>query len=183
MKILKAKILIDDLIFQYLPANYSEAFACTYKSTETISTDDLQISFWTNSPKWINALFKLRNWIVKPLGLKSPDDTDKNEKLINCIRTGISNGIMGVPAKADDETVISLNDKHLKMYFSIRLDKIDDTAKAIKVSTIVHFHNKLGRTYFYIIFPFHHLIIHSKIKQMIKEIKNKENGEATKHQH
>lgn len=168
MIIRKSEIPKQSLVNNYLPANYSDAYECIIESNENITPDDLQIAFWTKMPKWIERLFKLRNAIVKPFGLKS-DDND-SEKLKECIRTGKEYGIASVAAKSADETVVCLNDKHLKAYMSVYIDKVDDNKKRISVSTVVHFHNKLGYVYFYAIVPFHGLVVRGQIKHVLRTL-------------
>jgi len=72
--------------------------------------------------------------------------------------------------KSDHETVISLNDKHLKAYFSVYVERLPDSEQAISFSTVVKFHNALGSVYFYLISPFHALVVKSLIREVFKKM-------------
>ena len=172
MKIRKIKIEKSDLIAEYLPANYSDAFECVFPTEKKISADDIMIAFWTNNPKWVDRLFALRDWLVKPFGLQS--GKDRNEELFeNAIKNSGSYRFVKVVAKSDNETIINANDSHLKMYFSVKTNKANDKQQKVVVSTIVHFHNWLGRAYFVMIYPFHYFIVSSMIRHSIKRLSGK----------
>ncbi len=164
------------LIFSYLPANYSDAFECSFHCNKKITPDDFMITFWSYSPAWVSWLFKLRNWIVKPFGIQGVKGRSK-EKLEEAIENNESYGFMDTVAKSDTETVIGANDKHLKMYFSIQLDEVGEGQQKLTASTVVHFHNKLGYAYFYLIYPFHHLVVRGMLRYSIRKVMQKHDSE------
>jgi hypothetical protein len=171
-RILKTKISGEDLIYNFLPADYKEAFEARTTNRNQFTADDLMVSFWTDNPSWINALFKLRNILVRPFKLQQPEtEQDWSKVFEDCIRSGKSYNIMSIPAKSEYETVICLTDSHLTAYISISLKPDGESnASTIKTSTLVQFHNTFGRCYFYVISPFHYLIVKSKIKQAVKKL-------------
>ncbi len=169
MKVRRKDISRIDLISVYLPGNYSDAFECSFLCKKEFTPDDFMLAFWTYSPKWIDYLFRLRDWIVKPFGIQAGSNRSK-EKLKEAIMNGGNYGFVNVIAKSDNETLICADDKHLKMYFSIKLDKINPEQYNITVSSVVAFHNGLGYIYFYVIYPFHQLIVPSMIKHSIKKL-------------
>lgn len=170
MKIYKAEITTEDLIHQFLPANYKEAFETVFSSDKDISPDDIMIDFWTENPSWIDFLFKLRNILVRPFGLQQPEiDTNRKRDLERCIKGGESFNVMSISAKNDKETVMCLTDSHLTAYIAIQ-QTLQANNKKIKVSTLVKYHNLLGKIYFFVITPFHFLIVKSKIKQIVKKL-------------
>ncbi|MDR2950795.1 MAG: DUF2867 domain-containing protein [Prevotella sp.] len=172
MKIIKSTIETTDLVYNFLSsADYKEAFECEFFSNKETTPDDLMIDFWTDNPSWINALFKIRNILVRPLGLRHPDDTEdkKKESLKHSIKEGKEYEIMSIPAKSDKETVMCLTDSHLTAYIAVYYDKNQNATK-LKVSTLVQFHKFFGRIYFYMISPFHYFIVKSKIKQAVKKL-------------
>ena len=92
--------------------------------TETgkeIIPDDIMVDFWTDFPCWINALFKLRNILVKFVGLKVAEN-DNLKEFEKCIRTGKTYNFASVPAKNGNETVLLLSDKHLDAYLSVHVE-------------------------------------------------------------
>ena len=116
-------------------------------------------------------LFKLRDWIVKPFGLKS-DENDKNfkQKFEASIRNSGQFNLMSVPAKSANETVMRLTDKHLTAELSVRNEKSNDNMLKISIITLVHYHNMLGKIYFFAIRPFHKIIVKTMIKRSIKRL-------------
>ena len=124
------------------------------------------VNFWTDFPRWIDVLFKLRNALVKFVGLKGSEN-DNVEELEKCIRTGKTYNFVSVPAKSDNETVLLLSDKHLDAYISVHVENGKEH-KIISAITLVHFKNRLGRVYFFLIRPFHGAIVKSMLKRALK---------------
>lgn len=169
MKVKKTKIAENDLIAGYLPANYEDSFECVINTEKEVSADDIMVAFWTKSPGWVNRLFQLRDRIVAPFGIQSGNN--RNSDLFeDAIRNHGSYRFIDTVAKSNDETVICADDKHLKMYFSVKTIKTKEKQQKLSVSTVVYFHNLLGRTYFFVIYPFHHFIVPSMIKYSVKRL-------------
>lgn len=163
MKVKKVIIPANSLTQNYLPADYSDVYACNVNFGKEILPDDIMVGFWTNFPGWVNVLFKLRNFLVKFVGLKGSENGNLKE-FETCIRTGGSYELASVSAKNDNETVLLLTDKHLHAYMSVFIEK-DKEFRKIFAITIVHFRNKLGRVYFLFVRPFHGLIVKSLLKR------------------
>ena len=165
MKVKKSTLPSGALIGNYLPADYCDVYIGEVDSEKEMIPDDIIVGFWTNFPLWINALFKLRNFLVKFVGLKDSEDGSIKE-LEKCIRTGETFGFVSVPAKNRNETVLLLTDTHLDAYLSFHIENKEEY-KTISLITLVHFKNKLGRVYFFIIRPFHCLIVKSLLKRLV----------------
>jgi len=157
MKVTRGDIPQNSLIQKYLPANYTDTYTCTVINNKNITPDDLQVAFWETKPAFVDKLFRLRNAIVKLVGLKTgePDAPTIEE----CTKEGLSTDLFAVPDKNENETVAYLSDKHLDAYLSIHFRKNEDGTTTISLTTIVHFHQALGYIYFYTILPFHHLVV------------------------
>jgi len=168
MKIKKAEIPADSLTNNYLPANYTDVFSCEFNTEKKITPDDIQATFWTTRPKWVERLFKIRNSIVKIVGLKG-DDPDP-EIMKKCIHDNEDYGLLSVMGKSENETVIRLSDKHLDAYMSVYLEDVGCNKQLVSVITVVDIHNWLGYIYFYSICPFHKIVVKSMLKQAIKEM-------------
>ncbi|MDR1699902.1 MAG: DUF2867 domain-containing protein [Lachnoclostridium sp.] len=91
-------------------------------------------------PRWVAALFRLRNAIVGVFGLK----------------TGSADAAFPVISQTENEVITGLPDKHLN--FRASLVK-DTTAGTISLTTVVHFNNIWGRIYFLPVKPFHKIIL------------------------
>jgi hypothetical protein len=167
MKVKNATILPNSLIGSYLPADYSDVYIYKVNSEKKINPDDVMVNFWVDFPIWINALFKLRNFLVKFAGLKK-EEQDLQE-LEKCIRMGKTYGIASVPAKNDNETVLLLSDSHLDAYISVYVENKEER-KVVSAITLVHFKNRFGRIYFFIVRPFHGVIVKSMLKRAVDKV-------------
>lgn len=143
-----------NLIDRYLPADYRDSFCRQIQTNTTISPEKLLIEMFTRTPGWINALHKLRDILVKPFGLEV-----KRENL------DISGAIK---EKTNNEVVLGKDDKHLEFYVSLRLHSTENNIYRIEVTTIVRYHNRLGRIYFFFVRPIHKLIVPAMLKRVLK---------------
>ena len=74
----------DSLIENYLPADYCDSFSRNVVSEKAITSDEFFDMAFNHYPAWVNGLMKLRNTIVKPLGLEvGMRFADKKRKLYN----------------------------------------------------------------------------------------------------
>jgi len=171
MKVYKGKIPSGSLVNNYLPVNYSDVYVCPVSDLGEITSDDIQVTFWTVMPNWLESLYKIRNLMVKPFGLKGGDSRNPAE-FEKCIRSGGEYNFVSVPAKSENETVLRLADKHLIAYLSVYIESTDGV-KNVYTTTLVNFNNKLGYIYFYTIYPFHHLVVKKMLKSTISRLINK----------
>lgn len=170
MKIKKTKIPRESLVNTYLPADYTDTFVCESDKPFHATPDDLMIHFWTDFPAWANMLFRLRNFLVKFVGLK----TDKNDPKLfeEMIRTSGKLNFSSVPAKNEQETILLLEDKHLDAYISVYIDE-KKSPQHVYAITLVHFRNKLGTVYFFFIKPFHTIIVKNILKRTVKTFQDR----------
>lgn len=170
MKSYKTEIPQNSLTQAYLPVDYTDAFASEVVFTKKLSADEIMINFWTIMPRWVNGLFKLRNLLVRPFGLDAGDYESRREGLEAMIHTGSrSNGLMSVAAKSDNETVVLLTDKHLNAYLSVYIAECN-RLQTITAITLVHYHSRFGRIYFFFIRSFHKIVVKSMLKSTLKRI-------------
>lgn len=170
MKIKKNSIPQNSLVSNYLPSDYSDSFECNFISSKDIKPDDVQIAFWTTKPIWVDWLLKLRAILVKPFGIKS-DINDYADNLRECLINGISCKYISAPSKSNNETVTCNVDKHLTFYLSVIILKGDGNKKSVIITTLVNFHNLLGRCYFFVIYPFHNILVRVMLRYLVKKIR------------
>lgn len=140
---------MERLIDKYLPADYHDTFIVkAQKPAEQIIPKELIKKIFNHSPAWLNFLMKVRNILVKPLGL----ETGKVLKTEDCIIEDTEN-----------EAIMRKDDKHLLFYASIA--KIGNDL--IDITTVVQYHNALGKAYFFFIKPFHKMIVPRVAKELI----------------
>jgi Protein of unknown function (DUF2867) len=109
------------------------------------------------SPRWIEMLMALRNRLVAPFGLKTPDPR----------RTGAADriGIFPIVSETPERLVAGFNDHHLD--FRVVVDvAASGRGQCVTATTLVLTHNLLGRTYLAIILPFHRLVVRSMMRQI-----------------
>lgn len=101
-------------------------------------------------PGWVDGLLKLRNSLVKPLGLKTGiDNRDAGD------------AIFPITYESDSELLLGTNDSHL----NFRIAVLQHEGR-VYMSTWVHPHNWLGRAYLQVVMPFHVMICRGSIKRV-----------------
>lgn len=154
----------ESMLKQLYPVGYFDTFYFEVTIEKEIRPADVLISIFKQSPAWVSALMRLRNWLVKPFGIKvdAPDVTE--------FRRIIENFDPGDLDKPDNEAILTMDDKHLKFYVSAIVNVLPDHKKEVSVSTLVQFHNNSGRIYFFFIRPFHKLIVPATLKRALKNL-------------
>ena len=109
---------------------------------------------FNHSPGWVNGLMKLRNAIVKPLGL------EVGMRFVDTICE-----------QNAQEVVFGMPDKHLTFHASLWCGEKEPGGQTFTITTVVKFNNRLGRLYFFFIRPFHKVIIRSMLKRVAKRLK------------
>jgi len=159
-----ADSLIIDEQYDYCDV-FSEEFSDPGQKTKI---EDL-ISF-RNSPAWISFLMSCRDGIVRIFGLKTPD---KGSRLISeriTLRKGLRLGIFKVSNFNGREVIMSDQDKHLNFHLSVYLQHNEGLRSKVIATTMVSFNNFFGRIYFFLVKPFHRLIVPSLLKSAIKSL-------------
>lgn len=146
------------------PVDYFDIFHFEVTTEGEIQPAEVLVSVFNRSPAWVSALMKLRNWLMKPLGIKidAPDVAEFRRTIENFDSAGLD--------KPANEAILAMDDKHLKFYVSVIVDILPDNRKAVSVSTLVQFHNNLGRIFFFFIRPFHRVIVPATLKRALKNI-------------
>jgi len=85
---------------------------------------------------------------VKPFGIEGGDILTSEDYIIE---------------DTENEAIMRKDDKHLLFYVSIA--KIGNNL--IDVTTVVQYHNALGKVYFFFIKPFHKMIVPRVVKEFI----------------
>ncbi len=134
--------------------------SCTVPLQHSDATaHDAVTAFFQSSPKWLNALFKLRNKIVGALGLKT--GTADLAELRPPYRIGQKFGLFKLISLSQTEAIMGEDDRHLNFRTSFIV-----AAPTLVISTAVLFHNRWGRLYFFIIKPFHRMMMPIMAKKM-----------------
>jgi hypothetical protein len=112
---------------------------------------------FARSPRWIEALLRLRNLMVAPFGLKRSGEGEP--------ASGGMIGIFPVVSETPERLVAGFNDYHLDFRAVVDVAAIAD-GQEVTMTTLVKTHNRLGRTYLAVIMPFHRLISRAMLRQV-----------------
>lgn len=159
------KVHITKAASQYMAASVD--FADTFSTTNHVdSLQEIVQTILTTKQRWIVYLFQLRNWLVKAIGLKADLPSDHT----NRFAVGGYVGFFRIYDLLPNEVILGADDSHLDFRLSVlRTADLEDN---IKVTTLVHFHNRLGKFYMAIVAPFHRLIVKSMVAQAYQGMKN-----------
>lgn len=146
------EIPANSLLASYLPVDYADSFSRIVTCKKEITPKEFRNLAFKQLPKWIDWLMRLRNAIVKPLGL----DTDSKFTDMIC-------------ASSSNEEIFGMPDRHLNFHVSMWCGEHQDRKQELRITTVVKYNNWFGRVYFFVIRAFHGIII----KSILKGIKNK----------
>ena len=132
--------------------DYTDNFSEVVRTIRPISAEELAARFFC-TPQWIIALMKVRNAIIKPLGLKG-------EKNLSDL----------VIVESDSLATISKSDRHLDFVIAFMTERRMNDSVYLSVCTKVRYNNRMGKFYFSIIKPFHKLICKILLKQVRRNL-------------
>jgi len=160
----------DKIFISFGKVNYEDSFCLSIETKNLFDVDFIIFKIIETLPNWIKLLLNLRNKIASIFGLKTGkigDVFDNPEKLN--FKQGQSIGDLSVILKEKYHLITELKDKHLDFRVSILIREEEYTTKVF-FSTIVKFNNIFGKVYFFLITPFHRLIIPNTLKRLCIEI-------------
>ena len=110
------------------------------------------------------GLMRLRNAVVRRLGLRAASGTAPTRPAVALLHPGDPAGTFQTYSAAPKEVVPGLDDKHLDFRVSVLLEAQGPAETRVWVSTAVQFHNAFGRFYFAVIKPFHGLVVRALLR-------------------
>jgi hypothetical protein len=148
----------DCLALRHLPRfDYADAFRVELPRQP--SAGELAQTFLLGPPRWVVALLRLRNLLVRPLGLAVDVPASALHPRPG-LAVGDALGFMRVYEVTEPEVVLGADDRHLDYRVSLRIE-----GRAAVASTLVLFHNALGRAYFVPVKPFHRLVVPAMLRR------------------
>lgn len=156
------EVEVKSELFGLLPgADFADAFSSTIDdpSLDAVAAAQRTID---RPPGWISSLMRLRNMIVRPLGLRTGEDASyaRAERI----------GIFPVLSRTPERVVLGLDDRHLDFRLAIDVVPLDDRRREVTTTTLVQTHNRLGRAYLALIRPFHRRIVPAMMAQAGRNI-------------
>lgn len=149
--------------------HYSDSFVGVVKNDFTM--EEAAQAFFQTTPGWVKSLMRLRNSIVKMLGLKVSDVPNDPAAYLRSIKweAGESVGLFRIFSKAPDEIIFGQDDAHLNFRVSLLKTSLQQD-KALTITTTVVFNNWFGRLYFLPVKFFHKPVVKAMIKSIIRDI-------------
>jgi hypothetical protein len=147
----------------YKAVNLADAFAIRLPANASADPDVLARFIFTHQPAWVSKLMALRDAIVAPFGLK----TGKHLATLAVNAKAARVGIFKVYSTGENEIVVGEDDTHLDFRVSVLCSgtPAPGSRRHLTVSTVVHCHNLLGRTYLLAIAPFHRMVIKASLRR------------------
>ncbi|WP_307719043.1 DUF2867 domain-containing protein [Massilia glaciei] len=110
----------------------------------------------------MGKLTRVRDVIVAGFGLKTAKHLATLAKDAQSDRVGI----FKIYSTNETEIVLGEDDKHLDFRVSVLCSygPAPESGRQLTVSTVVHCHNLLGRTYLFIIAPFHRVVVKASLR-------------------
>lgn len=108
--------------------------------------------FFTAAPRWVGALLRLRDALVRPFGLRT-SDTRSPER---------PDAMFPVLAVSSTEALLGLDDAHLD--FRV-VTTVDEASAQVTLTTVVRVHSRLGRVYWGVVRHVHPLVVRAIMRQ------------------
>ncbi len=146
----------------YETTNLADAYSIPLPHGTSTDPEVLARFIFSQPLRWVSVLMAIRDAIAGRLGLKTSSQL-KAEDLARAGRVGI----FRIYSTHPQEIILGEDDKHLDFRVSVFHQKraSEMSPPHLIVSTVVHCHNLLGRTYIFIIAPFHRVIIQAMLRK------------------
>ena len=144
--------------------DYQDVFSV--KCPARMSTTDALLEFFNAVPSAVKILMGIRNAVVSTLGLKTARhgrQLDTSE-----LRTGNRVGLFEIGSITPKSAMVGADDADLD--FRVLLDIQDEI---LNCTTEVKFNNTLGRVYFFLVKPFHRLVVPAMLKSAVRSFEDR----------
>jgi len=139
----------------YPSVNLADAFSVALPPQASDDAETLARYIFSHQPAWIPALTRMRDAMVAGFGLKTTGQLQKQQP-------GERVAFFKVYSRTPREIVLGEDDAHLDFRLSVRV--VGEGDRRLVLSTVVHCHNLLGRSYLRLIAPFHRLVVKASLE-------------------
>jgi len=148
----------------YRGADLLDSYAVTLPPGASDDVGVLAKALFSALPLWTRGLLRLRDEIMRPLGVKTTAEIAEAGAVDGRDRIAFFPVIQRSPS----EIILGEDDRHLDFRASV-LMQADDGAgsRRLVFTTVVRCHNRLGRLYLGVIQPFHILIVRSNLGRLV----------------
>jgi hypothetical protein len=167
-----SRIALPDSTFirnSFPVTDYSDCYRARSHSGRTLTLNECFFSFLHHQPAWIDVLMFIRNILVFPFGLKTGKEGPLPAITKNAmpLARGTRFGIFEVLGCNDREIILGFYDSHLDGGISLVVENSLNAAE-ISLTTVVKYNNALGKVYFFLIRPFHGLVVRSILRSIVR---------------
>jgi len=142
----------------YPLTHLADAYAVTLPAESSANPEQLARFIFSQQPRWVDGLMVIRDAMVSLFGLKTANQLSK--------ATGQRVGIFKIYSSQAQEVVLGENDRHLDFRLSLVCTPSGAGGEhRLVLSTVVHCHNLLGRSYVFLIAPFHRLVVKASLRR------------------
>ena len=147
----------------FVGADLIDAYATSLVEGAPDDIDSLARAALARPPVWFKALLGLRDTVVSIGGVKTSRRIWEEAKAQGAETVAF----FPVLGRSKEELILGEDDRHLDFRASVlvRLGP-DGGGRELVLTTAVHCHNALGRTYLMAIAPFHRLIVRSNLARL-----------------
>lgn len=165
--VIEVPVPAGSLIWQTLPSfGFSDAYQVQLSNPEQ-TPQEIYEAIFNYPPAWVPALFVVRGWFARMLGLKHlPVTFGPRAKSTRPFQTGDRAGLFRVHWSNPSELVLSEDDSHLDFRLSIYKARAED-GQVVTISTAVLMHNNVGRAYMKVVVPFHRALAKSMVQRAV----------------
>ena len=149
----------------YVGADLLDAFAIPLPAATTDELEVLARAAFERPAGWIRALMRVRDAVMATVGVKSSRAIGRA-----AAASGPVIGFFPLLSKSAGELVVGVDDRHLDFRAAILLRAGAAGRRELVAVTVVHCHNRLGRTYLAVIAPFHRAIVRANLEQAVRAI-------------
>jgi len=141
-----------------------------------VSLKQFIASMMSYAPWWLVLLYQIRAIVVRVLGLEKQPEMKNLFRIspedISFTPGGSAHFFIVRKAKEDRFLIGETpEDKHLRAYLAISVEKLHRDANRFHVTTIVFYKHWTGPLYFNLIRPLHHLVVRQTMRAGIKHNK------------
>ena len=148
----------------YVGADLLDAFAIHLPAGASDDPEVLARVAFERQAAWIRALTWVRDTVMATAGVKS-------SRAIGAAAATRGLQVIGyfpVLSKSAGEMVMGGDDRHLDFRVAVLVRMDAQGERELVVVTVVHCHNRLGRTYLAVIAPFHRTILRANLERTVR---------------
>ncbi|MES0879738.1 DUF2867 domain-containing protein [Roseibium sp. SCP14] len=142
----------------YAPGDYMDTFSASLEDRQDLQTADIRVlaaHILNAEIGWINALLKVRDVIVRPLGMKTTSDLAQEQLQVplEAKQPGDRIGFFRVYRVTEHEIILGEDDWHQD--FRMSIFRKTGPKPGVFTSTCCKRHNLFGHVYLALILPVH----------------------------